>query len=386
MAQIEVRTKPDELCLQLTALAQRLGPGAKLPTARELSRFYAVSPTTLHVALGRVEAEGTISRKHGAGIFVSRTLPAAKHSIALVYNFGFLRASNHSPFWDGLLERAQLRARTQGEEFHLHFALPQGRGPGGGVILQNNLREEITSGALHGVLGVGLDIFAARWIEEQRVPFVAFAGPSRFNVGVETRSLVRRAVAELVRQGCQRIGMWRPVSSYSPSGDGTEYMEQEVGAFREALAANGAPFFPELVKTNEHLSSGPQGPPVETLQEQGHRTALEAFAVHATAPDGVVITDDMMTHGALTALQKLCVAVGRELQVASHANEGSAVFANHPEITLLEFSSAALVDHMFGLLEALMRGETPERENIVLEPKIRQAIKTPAGENNAFQI
>jgi len=368
MTQIKVRSKPDELCEKLTALAMRLGPGAKMPTAREMSGFYGVSPTTLHVALGRIEAQGTISRKQGSGIFVSHSLPPApKRSLALVYNYGYLRVSNHSPFWDVLLERAQQRAGDKTEEFHLHFALPGDRG----VLLQNNLKAEVGGGTLHGILGVGLDRVSAEWIESQGVPFVAFAGPGRYRVSLDTENLIARGVEELARQGCQDIALWSPLARYEPDGNTGQSLTRTRAAYRVALGQLGMEFCEGRFNCPSDLALPGDATVCESNQEQGYRTAHEVFACSgASRPDGVVITDDLMAHGALVALDKLGVRPGHEVKIATHANRGSTILAGDQDLTLLEIDTVEIVDAMFNLLEMALTAEAPGQARVFIQPRL----------------
>src|SRR5580658_9165457 len=52
-------------------LAGRLRPGTRLPSERELSLALGVNRLTLRAALGRLEAVGLITTRHGAGTVVS---------------------------------------------------------------------------------------------------------------------------------------------------------------------------------------------------------------------------------------------------------------------------------------------------------------------------
>jgi GntR family transcriptional repressor for pyruvate dehydrogenase complex len=52
-------------------LAERLAPGSRLPSERELSLALGVNRLTLRAALGRLEALGLVSTRHGSGTEVS---------------------------------------------------------------------------------------------------------------------------------------------------------------------------------------------------------------------------------------------------------------------------------------------------------------------------
>lgn len=51
---------------------QRLGPGDRIPTERELSEVYSVSRPTVTKALQQLQYEGLVERRAGSGTFVSR--------------------------------------------------------------------------------------------------------------------------------------------------------------------------------------------------------------------------------------------------------------------------------------------------------------------------
>src|SRR5205807_2246962 len=102
--------------------AYRLGPGAKLPTVVELRESLGISGTTLHTALGDLEAQGILNRRHGVGIYVSDALH--HKNIALLCAPRFYRVPGLSPFWDMLVEQARQRAAEHDEGFQLHFIQP----------------------------------------------------------------------------------------------------------------------------------------------------------------------------------------------------------------------------------------------------------------------
>jgi GntR family transcriptional regulator len=57
--------------VKLAVAEQRLVPGAKLPSVRELARTLAINPNTVVRAIEALERDGVIVRRQGAGCFVS---------------------------------------------------------------------------------------------------------------------------------------------------------------------------------------------------------------------------------------------------------------------------------------------------------------------------
>ncbi|MEO3788734.1 PLP-dependent aminotransferase family protein [Nonomuraea sp. B10E15] len=55
--------------------AARLGPGARLPSSREIMRRHNVSPVTVSRAIGQLAAEGRVVTRPGSGAFVAHPAP-----------------------------------------------------------------------------------------------------------------------------------------------------------------------------------------------------------------------------------------------------------------------------------------------------------------------
>lgn len=346
-------------------MAHGLGPGAKLPTVLQLRDTLGVSVATLNSALGELEAQKIICRKHGVGIYVSPQLGCK--AIRLICDPFFFHMPGASPFWQMLVEHAKGRAAANQEALSLHFAMPSEQG----ALLYDSWIDEMGAGRVHGVLSVGLDESAVAWIEGQHVPVVAFAGPAPWIVGLDGHELIRIGVEALAEQGCRRIGLWSPTG---PSRHDKEVLA-ETGAyespFREALARCGLAFDPALVQPNEQRAGRDDAHAAGTHQAQGYQTTLEVFAAdNGDKPDGIVSTDDMMTGGALGGFQKLGMRVGSDVKIATHANRGSPVLLGWEEsLTVIEIDPFEIVQAMSDMLETLMDGKTPSERVVLIKPK-----------------
>ena len=74
MAQ-EYRIRPREAALEaITAYitTEKLRPGDRLPAEREMCQMWLLNRSTLRSALSRLERDGTLDIRQGAGIFVAR--------------------------------------------------------------------------------------------------------------------------------------------------------------------------------------------------------------------------------------------------------------------------------------------------------------------------
>lgn len=359
-------TKVRALCEDLYKLAQERGPGAQLPTTRQLCDMFLTSRATLNEALNELESQNVLYRKQRSGIFVSDKLH--RKSIAILLNAAsFLRPEN-SPFWGtlwGLLtQEAQNRTTEFNHYYSIFLVLPtQERA----ISLPEEVMRMIEARTLHGVLSIGLDAPTATWLVEQHIPFVAFAGHGTRMVASSTREMIRLAVSALAAQGCQHIGFWLEkreswVDSSQPSTE-----DEEIEDFRHSLQEQNLEFDARLVHLHRNRD--------QTLQKLGYNTALDVFA-HSTGlrPDGLFIADDMMTHGALIAFQELGLRVGQDIRLATHANAGSPIlFGQTGHLTLLEFEPADFVRAMFATLDLMLNHEMPSELVTWIRPKLRQS-------------
>jgi len=356
--------KLQALCSQLREQAVRLGAGAKMPTVIALRDELGVSMATLDAALRELETQQVITRKHGVGIYVSPQLQ--QKSVSLVCDSSVFMSAGHSPVWDILLGAARERARLGGERFELHLAASRDEL---GAPLQRGLARDIAEKYVDGVIGVGLTEDAVRWIEGQGVPFVALFGPvfaaRSAAVNIHSKRFLELGAQQLAEGGCHRVALW---AQQLPDSDISRIARAERD---EQWARSCADY---------GLQSGPAsyGTPEKSQGEQGFELASACFSRPRTAwPDGVLIIDDVLAHGALMAMRHRNVRAGTDVRVVSHANKGSAVLMGHDEpMTLLEIDPNELIEHAFRLLESLLRGEAlASGESFVLtEPHVREVM------------
>ena len=360
-------TKFQSICGRLTDLAYELGPDAKLPTVLQLREQMGVSMATLNSVLTELETQRVVRRRHGVGIYVSPDI--RQNRICLICDPSFFRVSGISPFWGILVEKVRCRAEKEHEAFSFHFSLDvtEDNSPlefdDFGLTVQSlpeALSDDIRNGRIDGVLGVGLSMATSEWIQRQNVPFVGFAGPGQYIFVLDSEESIRQGTTALCEAGCQRIGFWSPVAPHRYTE--LPFNTKPIATFEEALTTQGRVFDSSLVWDNQHLI--PAGGGIQTLshQEQGYHGAMEAFGPHtdrAEWPDGIYSTDDMLTQGLLTGLQRLGVRVGEEIKIVTHANIGSPVLLGWEDrITRLEVDPSEIVEGMFDILETLMHGQS----------------------------
>ncbi|MGA3161790.1 MAG: GntR family transcriptional regulator [Terracidiphilus sp.] len=79
----------EQLVTQVTLgiLCHELAPGERLPSTRELARRYGIHANTASAAYKQLEQEGWLEFRHGSGVFVRASRPAAPHSPELATEF-----------------------------------------------------------------------------------------------------------------------------------------------------------------------------------------------------------------------------------------------------------------------------------------------------------
>lgn len=351
-------------CVSLRELAFRLGPGIKLPTVNDLCQSLKISRYTLTDALDILEEQNVLYRRQGSGIYVSPKLH--RKSVCILFSSYFISGNVLSPFWGilwSLFAREMERRNALGLEYYSFHLMIQDfdneKGPT--ESLPEDVIAMIRARKIQGVLAVGLLSSTYTWLCEQGIPSVTFAGLGMGGVNLDNVEESRQAVNCLLEQGCQRVGFWSFTSNpYVHLG-----MSDIQQVFCEEVARQHAVLYPELIK------SGDPGL-FFSAQKQGYQLVMETFGNPDTIkPDGIYISDDMVTSGALPAFRDLGIQVGKDIKIVTHGNTGSPMlFGEEKHLTILALDTKELVTTMFDLLQQFMNGQTPEDSSIFLKTKI----------------
>ncbi|GCE29640.1 hypothetical protein KDA_51240 [Dictyobacter alpinus] len=355
--------KVAEVCERLRALAAELGPGSRLPRMRELCSTFNISSATLTTALDLLEYEQIFYRKERQGIFVSNTL--LKRSVHVVFNISMIADHATSPFWSLLWGRlaqiSEQRSKTKNEQISFHFP---------GHTMPHQLPDEhialLNSPAVDGSVIVGFNAHSADHVPLLTKPHVVFAGGGDWMVKYDEMEASRLAAEALVRKQCQRIAYWSAWEQH------VDDVSVQAHHFYQALQQCNLPADPALFRYVPEMST-PMSRPL-TYQERGYLLAKEVFgSSRAEKPDGIYISDDLMTDGALAAFNELGIHVGKEVEIVSLSNLDSPIlFGSTQHMTLLEQDPELLVKSMFLLLEVLMNGEHPHEDTVYVPYRLRE--------------
>ena len=352
----------------LRKLAYATGPGQKLPTHAVLCQDLSVSKLTLDKVMVQLEREEIITRRQGSGIYVS---PKLRKNVVLLCDPAPFQNSGHSPFWEMLIRYAQERAHAHSEELSCHFT----RLSGDGDFLESGLKQDVIAGRVHGIIGVGLNEACIDWVSGTPVPLVSLFSPHPYSVEVDSDLIITMGVEALAASGCRSIAYFEPCAGFSELTHRKAVADHGLEVFRRALAEAGIPFEAGLIHqaVHERIRAEAAGRVWDLSdREQGFRAAMNAFRDGETCqPDGILVTNDNMTQGVLPALSKLNLKAGRDLQIASHANQSSEVLVGHEdELMLVEISPREMVQNLFEILDLLMAGKSPDRIEVLVKPKV----------------
>ena len=360
--------RSSQVASRLEALARRLGPGEKLPRLSDLCRDLGASARTLDAALGQLEAQGLVERRHAVGVFCTQAVRERRRSLrlAVVCSPECFHSAGHSPLWDQLLGLLRERAARDGVEFDCFFT--RSRNASHEAFLSDELAGALQRGEFDGVLGLELPQSVAEEIMAHHVPLVSLFGKGNAVIGVDSSLQVRLGVGELVAHGARKLMLWQRITPHAPM--------TSLG-MQSLLSVP----FAEAVRSYEAQSQGTLSvadsmdvlnAPVEHPTQQGLRLAREVFGrERAFWPDGLLVADDLLARGALLGLQQMGVRVGRDVHVAVHANRHSPVLWGEAGLILVEVDPAELVEAMWSHLDRLLEsGALAEETQQLVAPHL----------------
>ncbi|MFW6059877.1 MAG: substrate-binding domain-containing protein [Phycisphaeraceae bacterium] len=358
-------TKTEAASAALDRLARELGPGRRLPRFNDLCKTLCVSRVTLDRALARLEQQGVLVRRHGRGIFTTEQL--GQRTIGVVIGSDPFEAGR-SPAARLVLDRLYAGAEQHQLRLRTYLDLPNRPDR---AQLRQSLQAEVETGQVHGlILHSASGATQRAWLTELGVPLV-YSGretTSGWRVGMDYDWLIDTGVAELARQGCRRAGLFTHVERRLVKRFGNQRRRR----FRAALQHHGLDedtAWSHMPCRDVEEWTRPGAPGMEQIGYEGARDRLADDAT--PAPDGLLITDDMMARGALTALSRAGLRPGHDVHIVTHSNRGTATLIGYEdELTRLEVDLDALADCLLHTLETLLDGSRPTESPIRLRPTL----------------
>jgi|GEM_PF-2743732 len=340
--------KSERVFEHLSRVVENAEPNTRLPSVRALMTRFAVSQATVTAAIYRLEQEGALYRRQGSGIYSS---PGANSRPLLLLVDGD-SALGPSSFWCILVKALQdlYADHPNGLEIHFTRSMPYpSPGEPAESFLSLRLAEAIRNRKYSGVFSVCQNDAVLNAIREADLPSVGFACAARYQIHMAYLEACQLAISALAALDCKSLGLYKPIHATS----------REV--FMASLRAHGLTEValpvvdpPPLFR---HVAA------FHRIAEQGYWSAMAAFGPDSELkqrPEGIVILDDMFAQGYLSALQRLGIRVGRDLQVASTVNaESPSLLAWEEQIVSVRFSVLEIATVMHTAMDALQQGEEP---------------------------
>ena len=357
------RRKQPAVIEALTVLAKQLGPGAKLPTTRDLASALNITGATLTRCLEQLEARGILRCLQGSGVYVDNGV--FQKRIALIFGHDVFSAGASS-FGSLVLKHCTDRASEHNERFSFYLDTPAFHGMmnGAEVPAHQDLSDALNQGKLDGIILMARNsVEQEAWLRGHGIPVVCATsrrGAFTNNPGIvcfDYLELTRQGVDRLCGAGCRTVGL-------------IGGLREHDGMFRHALQAHGI-----SVKKKWIISPPTDEPiPQEDLTTYNAEAARQFLAqcgwsagsTSSDLPDGLLITDDLMANAILTAFADQGLRIGQDLKVCSHANKGSDTLAKW-DILRVEFDPAEMAAALFDVLETAMAG-TPLPSPYLLRP------------------
>lgn len=187
--------------------------------------------------------------------------------------------------------------------------------------------------------------------------------PQVDSVTVNNHHAAKEATLHLLRQGCRRVAcIAGPPQTTTAAG--------RLAGYRAALRDAGMPFDPALVIRGD-------------FRIEGGREATRSLLGLHEPPDGLFISNNLMTVGSLEALVEAGVRLSTDIAVVGF-DDMSWFMGTRPSLALVRQPTYAIGNHAANLLLRRIRGESFPPQRIVLPttltPAPSQERTTPAGD------
>ena len=337
-----IAAKRDKVKAAIRAQADKIGPGAKLPTVVELCASLQVAKVTLHSALNELEVAGLIRRQRGSGIYVRERDDERPVGVLMEMDFSH---PDVSFFWRRLPQQVRLLLASAGLRSRLYSGF---RPPHESTSLSTcqEFIEDVAADRLRGVI-VTWGRLSPEWAEPLRrrnVPLVGYGTEPGFEyaVDVDYAPMIRDATLRLLAAGRRKLAL-------------IDWTDGCLETFTATLAENSVPLCKQWVK-RDFPSSVPGA---------GWAEFREIWTESQNKPDGLLVADDILFRGVKHAICELGIRVPDQLLVVTHANRGDNQYCPFP-VWRFETDADAFAQAQVDLLLALLRRQPVAQHKIAL--------------------
>jgi DNA-binding LacI/PurR family transcriptional regulator/DNA-binding transcriptional regulator YhcF (GntR family) len=352
--------------LRTLIAAGELTADQQLPATNILVRQWGTNVATVQGAMSLLVKEGLIWRAPKRGTFV-RKREARLTQVAVYYSEDalFLPTYGYRPALhrqikdvlsrDGIATAAWIDPRPIGEQNTVWY----------------DLQRAANERRVQGVVVLGADWPHVNWILKLPVPSALLSTANLPNAVVgDGAAFMTLAVDALAARGCRSLGL----ICYAPeetNPDGSPHDDTRTwNAFTTCARKAG------MVVRNAWIRAMPRsGDPSRgeaRIVAEDQRYGYESFHAiwdRASRPDGLIVTNDVVSMGVMAAMFEAGVRGGRDVHLALHRNSDVEVFCPMPA-TLIEFKTRTLAETLVTQLQRQWRGESIEK--VYVQPAVRQ--------------
>ena len=318
-----------------------------LPSERDLCRLFAVSHTTVRLALKELEVSGLLLRVPGKGTFLAENSPRTPEE-QLVYGVILeeLAGGRMTDFRLRLLNGTDHEARKSGvslmllsQEDEIYMTLAR-NGRLAGLLVANPM----------------LPDQRLRELKQLEIPLVTIGRPNMRGIAwVDSDNVaVGEAMTEhLLVRGCRTIGFIGLERGFTVTGD-------RLAGYKRALKKRGLTSHRNLI----------------FFQKPGVRAGYpEAVELLKTGVDGIVCMDDLIAMGALHALHEAGWKCPEEVAVIG-CNNSSFVEYSYPPLTSLDIKPEKIGAEAVRVLQRIRQGVDYSRETLLpFQLKMRRSTE-----------
>ncbi|MGE9290149.1 MAG: GntR family transcriptional regulator [Puniceicoccales bacterium] len=282
-----------------------LVPGQEIPSTRQLSALWGVTPTIVHSALSALVEDRLLIRRHGKGTFVAEELVALRN----VGLYMSLESMSHSSKWFCRRVLVEIQRILQERDVSVR------------VFTDSRIRDEragmwhdVQSAAerkeIQGLILLDCDHSVLKWAKALSLPLAAITPEDvPFSVGGDTASMFDVIMENLAGKGCQSVGLLT-----------VHKMEEAYQAYYSTFIDSARHHNLKVEDEWVRIPKGKEGLSGSLLTRFGYQQFHELWQLDCR-PDGLIVEPDNVVEGAITAMLELSVSVPGDLHVAFHRNE-----------------------------------------------------------------
>lgn len=350
--------------LRLKIVGPGFALGEQLPPISRLAREFDVSVRTVHLALGRLEADGYVVKKNGVGTFVaSRYTPMTLRETAAVCMESGVHL--YGELWSRLMEALQSRQMV-----------PVGMDTAHGdarELISRLYYADIRYFLVHLTGAAQWDLFTQPGF--QKKPVIAFFGappsldwPDLYRILSDFKGMGQLAAEHLWSKGCRRLLI---VGTHSD-----KYYLRRLDAASHAVA-------PSLVEAWEARGGAwafvdSSEDEVATSRIRFDEDSLVAAVKKAEGPDAILGTRDVDVWEAQQVIRRRLPEYLNRLRLCGMFDTPWSR-AGSPPFSTVSVDVPAMVVAATGILDALRAGKKPASREITVTPKliVREEIESP---------